>query len=257
MASHKERPVLTEYRQQADQLTAALAKVQAIHEETTSFTMTHDAALSRRQELLNSWAATEDESAIAELSKLAARSDAFEAKLQIQGDKLTAAEGELKLALDTFETSFRNLHAALQTFLFNAALDRLLAQVHPTLRIQAKATCTDAAWCFTEVVDVQSLRIATQSDFYTTPEPADILRLTDQSLPKVEALLAECAKHQSFAPPLAYTEERWRAAVAAGAAAEAKAQQERAAIAAERAARPNPHAVTPRIVLEEASLQLA
>jgi hypothetical protein len=76
------------------------------------------------------------------------------------------------------------------------------------------------------------LRITTAGDFYSIPEPADILRMATQSLPKVEALLAECAKHEDFVPPAAYTEERLRAAEAAAAAAEAKAQQEQAAMEA-------------------------
>jgi hypothetical protein len=102
-------------------------------------------------------------------------------------------------------------------------------------------------WLDERVVNAAPLRIAISADYYSIPGPADILRLAGQSLPKVEVLLAECAKHESFVPPVAYTEERWRATVAAGAAAEAKAQ-------AERAARPNPHAVTPGIALEAAAL---
>jgi hypothetical protein len=248
---------LAEYRQQENQLTEAFARVKAIHAETATLTTARDTALSQRQTLLNKWIESENEESVEELAKLGARGEVFEAKLSAQAVKLGRAEAELKQRLETFGNSFRNLHAALQKFLFDSTLDRILAQVHPTLRIQAKATCTEAAWCFTEVVDIQSLRIHTLNDEYLpVPSPADTLRVAGQSLPKVEALLAEAAKHPEFVPPVAYTEERWRAAVAAGAAAEAKAQQERAAIAAERAARPNPHAVTPRIVLEAAPLQL-
>jgi hypothetical protein len=131
MASHKESPVLAEYRAQARQLADALAKVNAIHEETASLTMTRDAALSRRQELLNSWVESENEASVEELSKLRARAEVFEAKLKAQAGKLAQAEAILKQALETFGTSFRNLHGALQKFLFDRALDRILAQVHP------------------------------------------------------------------------------------------------------------------------------
>jgi hypothetical protein len=83
-----------------------------------------------------------------------------------------------------------------------------MALVHPSERVSAKATCADVAWLDERVVNGASLRITTQTDYYTTPEPADILRMAGQSLPKVETLLAECAKHEDFVPPLAYTKER-------------------------------------------------
>jgi hypothetical protein len=248
---------LAEYRDQSRQLADARAKVQAIHEETASLTMTRDAALSRRQELLNSWVESANEASVEELSKLGARAEVFEAKLQAQAGKLAVAEAELKRALDTFERSFRNLHSALQNFLSNAALEHLMSLVHPDVRIRAKALCSEVAWLTTPVVNAAPLRIATQADHYSIPGPADILLLAGRSLPKAEALLAECVKHEGFVPPEAYTEERWRATVAAATAAEAKAQQERAAKEAERTARPNPHAVTERGSNSESLVQTA
>ena len=250
MASLKENPVLAEYRDQSRQLADAKAKVRGDTRGDCFPDRNPRRRLSRRQELLNSWVESENEASVDELSKLGARAEVFEAKLKAQAGKLAQAEAILKQTLTTFETSFRNLHAAFQTFLFNTALEHLMSLVHPSVRVSSKANCAEVAWLDERVINAAPLRIAIQADYYTIPEPADILRLAGQSLPKVEALLAECAKHQGFVPPEAYTEERERAAVAAGAAAEALAQAERAALAAERTARPNPHAVTPGIVLE-------
>jgi hypothetical protein len=75
-----------------------------------------------------------------------ARAEVFEAKLNAQVGKLTVAEAELKGTLSTFETSFRNLHSAFQTFIFNTALEHLMSLVHPSARVSAKATCSDVAW---------------------------------------------------------------------------------------------------------------
>jgi hypothetical protein len=81
-----------------------------------SLTMTRDAALSRRQEMLNSWVESENEGCVEELSKLGARAEVFEAKLKAQAEKLRTAEAELKGTLGTFVTSFRNLHSAFKGF---------------------------------------------------------------------------------------------------------------------------------------------
>jgi hypothetical protein len=88
----------------------------------------------------------EDESAFAGLSKLTSRTEMVDAKLGGLATKLVGAEPDLKQALKTFGTSCRNLHSALTTFLFEAALEQILSLVHPELRVRAKATCVNVVW---------------------------------------------------------------------------------------------------------------
>jgi hypothetical protein len=209
---------LEPYREQARELAEALGKVKAIQEQTAPVTLQRETVSKQRQGLLDSF---EDEAAVGELSKLASRVEMAEAKLASLAGKLASAEADLKQALETFGTSCRNLHSALTTFLFNAALDHIMSLVHPELRVRAKATCVDVAWLTTPVVEIQPLRIPTLSDFMTIPSPADVLLRAEQSLAKVAALLAEAAKHPEFAPPPAFSLEKWRESLNPGAAAAA------------------------------------
>jgi hypothetical protein len=213
-------PELEPYREQARELTEAIAKVKGIHEQTATVTQQRENVLQQRQRLLDSF---EDESAVAELSKLAARVEMADAKLTGLASKLAGAEAELKQALETFGTSFKNLHSALSTFLFKAALDQIMRLVHPEGRVRAKATCADLAWMTTAVVEVQPLRIPTLSDHFTVPNPADVLRLAEQSLAKSEALLAEAGKRieNGYRPPEPFTLAQWQATLSQGSVAAA------------------------------------
>lgn len=206
---------LEPYHEQARELQEALTKVRAIREQTASVTQQRQNVLQQRESLLDSF---EDESAVAELSKLGSRVEMAVAKLASLATKLASAEADLKQALETFGTSCRNLHSALTTFLFNAALDDILSLVHPELRVRAKATCVDVAWLTTSVVDAGPLRIPTLSDYATISTPDDISRIAEQSLAKVDVLLAEAAKHleDGFVPPAAFNVETWRATVSPG-----------------------------------------
>jgi hypothetical protein len=203
---------LEPYREQARELQEALTKVKAIQDQTAAVTLQRESVSKQRQGLLDSY---EDESAVAELSKLASRVEMHDAKLGGLATKLASAEVDLKQALETFGTSCRNLHSALTTFLFKAALEHILSLVHPELRVRAKATCVDVAWLTASVVDAGPLRIPTLSDYATISTPDDVSRIAEQSLAKVDALLAEAAKHleAGFVPPAAFSVETWRQSV--------------------------------------------
>jgi hypothetical protein len=205
---------LEPYREQARELQEALTKVKAIQDQTAAVTLQRESVSKQRQGLLDSY---EDESAVAELSKLASRVEMHDAKLGGLAAKLASAEVDLKQALETFGTSFRNLHSALASFLFTGALGDIMSLVHPELRVRARATCVDVAWLTTPVIDAGPLRIATLADYATIPNPADVLRCAEQSLVKVDALLDAAAKQPDFVPPAAFSLETWRASVSPGA----------------------------------------
>ena len=190
---------LEPYREQARELQDALAKVKDIQAQTAAVTLQRDNVLQQRQSLLDSF---EDESAVAELSKLGSRVEMCEAKLASLAGKLASAESDLKQVLETFGTSFRNLHSQLSTFLFTAALEHLTSLVHPELRVRSKSACAEVAWLDERVVEVQPLRIPTLTDYFQSiPPQAEVLRVAGLSLEKSEALLAEAAKHPGFVPP--------------------------------------------------------
>ena len=149
-------PDLEPYREQARELQDALAKVKDIQAQTAAVTLQRDNVLQQRETLLDKW---EDESAVAELSKLGSRVEMCEAKLASLAGKLASAESDLKQVLETFGTSFRNLHSQLSTFLFTAALEHLTSLVHPELRVRSKSACAEVAWLDERVVEVQPLRI--------------------------------------------------------------------------------------------------
>jgi hypothetical protein len=206
---------LEPYRNQARELEEALAKVKAIQDQAAAVALQRDNVSKQRQGLLDSW---ENESAVAELSKLGSRVEMAEVKLASLANKLAEAEAELKTVLETFGTSFRNLHSSLVTYLYRAAMERILSSVHPDVRVRAKSTCSDVAWLTTEVIDAGPFRIPTLSDFMTIPSPEFVLRHAEQSLARSDALLSEASKRveSGFVPPEVFTMERWRASVSPG-----------------------------------------
>jgi chromosome segregation ATPase len=121
-------PELEPYREQARELEEALAKVKGIQEQIAAVTLQRETVSKQRQGLLDSF---EDEAAVGELSKLASRVEMHDAKLKTLADALAGAEADLKATLDTFGTSFKNLHSSLVAYLYQAALERILIRCTP------------------------------------------------------------------------------------------------------------------------------
>lgn len=216
---------LREYRSQARELQQALAAVKEIHQQTAAVTQQREAVLQQRKRLLNSF---EDESAVAELSKLASRVEMHGAKLDNLGGQLANAQADLKIALAAFATSFNNLFGTLRTFLVNKATANIRDTVHPAVRIISGLSIAQVAALATEVVDFEqlALRIDPMAAMLNNPFPEntdnDVLvlwksteREADRAVPKADPLLAEAAKHveNGFVPPLAFDLAQWRANV--------------------------------------------
>jgi hypothetical protein len=209
-----EPSVLDQYPSQARELEEALGKVKAIREQTAAITQARDAAASKRQSLLSNWTDTEEES-VTELSKLAARAEVFQAKLAAQNGKLESAEAELKAAMATFAISFNALFLTLRTHLVRDAADRIAGMLHPSVRQIAGASVAEVAQMDEAVVNIAAFAINPEpgiAGFDSVLPPENIIRAAEQSLPKAEPLLDQAAKHleNGFAPPQAFSLEKWR-----------------------------------------------
>jgi hypothetical protein len=82
---------LAPYREQANALAEALGKVKDIQQQTAAVTSQRETVLKQRQRLLDSF---EDESAVAELSKLGSRVEMHDAKLASLAGKLAGARSK-------------------------------------------------------------------------------------------------------------------------------------------------------------------
>jgi hypothetical protein len=209
---------LEPYREQARELQEALTKVKAIQDQTAAVTLQRETVSKQRQGLLDSF---EDESAVAELSKLGSRVEMHDAKLASLAGKLVEAEAELKAALAGFAISFNALFLTLRTFLIKEATARIAVTLHPKVRQISGASIAEVAALSTEVVDFEPLavRVDPMASMINNQLPSEnIIRDAERSLPKAEPLLAEAAKHleNGFVPPQAFGMETWRATVSPG-----------------------------------------
>jgi hypothetical protein len=206
---------LQPYREQARELSEALAKVKGIHEQTAAVTQQREAVLQQRQSLLDSF---EDESAVAELSKLGSRVEMCDAKLANQAVRLGLAETVLKAATAQFAISFRNLSATLSTWTLNNSVEQIAALVHPEIRPICRASIIEVAGMTTPVVELRSLEIRVEpgiDSFQSTLPISNFLLAAERILAKSEALLAEAGKRieNGFVPPEPFTLAQWQATV--------------------------------------------
>lgn len=200
---------LEPYRKQARELEEALAKVRAIQDQTVAVTLQRQTVLERRQGLLDNW---ENETAVAELSKLASRVEMAETKLASLASQLAGAEAELKAALAGFAISYNALFLTLRTFLIKGAAARIATTLHPKVRQISGASIAEIAALSTEVVDFESLAVRgdPMASMHNNQLPPDaIQRDAERALPKAEPLLAEAAKHldDGFVPPVVFSLE--------------------------------------------------
>jgi hypothetical protein len=216
-------PELEPYREQADALAEALKAVKAIQEQNAAVTQQRENVLLQRQSLLDSF---EDESAVAELSKLGSRVEMCDVKLASLAGKLAGAEAELKVALVAFSISYNAIFMMLYTFLVRDASSRIAAMLHPSVRAISGASIAEIAALATEVIDLQPLAIRVEagaSMFNSAIPPENVQRTAEQVLPKVEPLLVEAAKHvgSGFVPPAPFDLSKWRESLSPAVAAAA------------------------------------
>ncbi len=209
---------LDAYRVQTHELQQALATVKDIQEKISSVAQQRDNVLQQRQRLLDSF---EDESAVAELSKLGSRVEMCEAKLASLAVKLASAEVKMKAGLATFAVSFNSLFLMLRSFLIKDAHARVTAMLHPSVRIVSGGAIDQIAARTIEVVDFEPLavRCDPMASFPNNALPPDaIQRDAERVLPIANALLAEAGRRveNGFVPPAAFSLEKWRASVSPG-----------------------------------------
>jgi hypothetical protein len=210
---------LDPYRSQARDLAEALGKVKAIHEQNAAVTQQRDAISQHRQSLLDSWVKSENEASVEELAKVGSRVEMFDAKIANLAVRLSGAEAKLKAALATFSVSFHSLFMTLRTYLINAAAEQIRLMLHPSVRVISGTSIAEIAGMAEPVVNIAPLAINPEPGstmHNNTLPPENIQRAAERSLPKVDALLTEAAKHPDFVPPPPFSLETWRASVSPG-----------------------------------------